>query len=124
MPILFSFLPKEKPGVPFSRMKAVAPRLPLVRSVMATTEYISASPPLVIHCLVPFSTKWSPSLVAVVWMPPASDPALASVSPKAASFLPLAMSGRYFFFCSSVPNRMMGKVPSPVAAKAREMPPQ
>jgi len=35
MPIFFSFFPKEKPGVPFSTMKAEAPLAPLDLSVMA-----------------------------------------------------------------------------------------
>ena len=46
-------------------------------------------------------------------------PALASVRPKAASFLPAAISGRYFFFCSSVPKSRIGNVPSAVAAMAK-----
>ena len=37
MPILFSFLPKVKPGVPFSTMKAEAPRAPRSGSVRAMT---------------------------------------------------------------------------------------
>jgi hypothetical protein len=37
IPILFSFLPKVNPGVPFSTMKADAPRAPLDLSVMAMT---------------------------------------------------------------------------------------
>ncbi len=41
---------------------------------------------------------------AVVSVPPASEPALGSVRPKAPSFLPEQRSGRYFFFCSSVPK--------------------
>ncbi len=108
MPILFSFLPKVNPGVPFSTMKAEAPRAPLDLSVMAMTVYIWASPPFVIHCLVPFSTYSLPSSFAVVWMPLASLPAFASVRPNAARFFPDAMSGRYFFFCASLPWRRMG----------------
>ena len=38
MPIFFSFLPNVKPGVPFSTTKADAPRMPLLRSVMAMME--------------------------------------------------------------------------------------
>ena len=37
MPILFSFLPNEKPGVPFSTMKNDAPRAPRPGSVIAHT---------------------------------------------------------------------------------------
>jgi hypothetical protein len=38
MPILFSFFPKEKPSVPFSTIKADAPRAPLDLLVMAIME--------------------------------------------------------------------------------------
>ncbi len=37
MPILFSFLPKSNPGVPFSTSSAVEPRTPRVGSVRAIT---------------------------------------------------------------------------------------
>ena len=40
----------------------------------------------------------------------ASEPAFASVRPNAASLRPEAISGRYFFFCSSVAKRRMGNV--------------
>ena len=56
MPIFFSFLPKEMPGSFFSTRKALAPRAPLVRSVRAMMVLNSASPALVIHCLVPLRT--------------------------------------------------------------------
>jgi hypothetical protein len=75
---------------------------------MAMTVYIRASPPFVIHCLVPFSTYSLPSSFAVVWTPPASLPAFASVRPKAARSCPDAIAGRYFFFCASLPWRRMG----------------
>ena len=53
---------------------------------------------------------------AVGSVPPASEPALGSVRPKAPIFLPLHRSGRYLRFCSSVPNWTMGKVPREVWA--------
>ena len=46
----------------------------------------------------------------------ASEPAPGSVSPNAASFLPEARSGSHSRFCSSVPNRKIGIVPSEVCA--------
>jgi len=46
------------------------------------------------------------------------------VSAKAASFFPAAMSGSQRFFCSSLPERIMGSVPSAVPAKLIAMPPQ
>ena len=47
---------------------------------------------------------------------PASEPAPGSVSPKAASFLPAASSGSQRRFCSSLPYRRIGIVPSEVCA--------
>ncbi len=44
----------------------------------------------------------------VVWTLPASDPALGSVKPKAPILAPLARGGKYFFFCSSLPNKKIG----------------
>ena len=63
-----------------------------------------------------------PSSRAVVCMPPASLPALASVRPKATRCLPLAMSGRNLFFCCSEPNSRMGNVPSAFAANEVDTP--
>ena len=103
MPIFFSFLPKVKPGVPFSTTSALAPRLPLAASVITTTVYISASPPLVMNCLLPFNTYSEPSRLADVLMALASLPAVASVTANAASLAPLATAGRYFFFWASLP---------------------
>jgi len=37
----------------------------------------------------------------------ASDPLVGSVKQNAASFSPVATIGKYFAFCSSVPNRVM-----------------
>ena len=45
-------------------------------------------------------------------MPVGSDPPVASVTAVVASRFPLARSGKYFFFCSSVPNFKMGSMPS------------
>ena len=47
--------------------------------------------------------------MAVVRRLPASDPEAFSDSPKAIRLSPLAIGGRYFSFCSSVPPRMIGK---------------
>ncbi len=83
---------------------------------------MSASPPFVMNTFVPLSTYSPPSLRAVVRCALASEPALGSVSPNAASRLPDAMSGRKRFFCSSVPYRRIGNVPSAVPANASAMP--
>ena len=47
---------------------------------------------------------------------PASEPASGSVSPKAASRSPAHSSGSHSAFCSSVPQRWIGIVPSEVWA--------
>ncbi len=66
--------------------------------------------------LEPLSTHSSPSRTAFVCTPWASVPAPGSVSPNAPIFLPLARSGRYFFFCSSVPYVRIGSAQSDVCA--------
>ena len=45
--------------------------------------------------------------MARVFMAPGSEPASGSVRPKQPMSSPLAILGRYFFFCSSEPNRKM-----------------
>ncbi len=49
-------------------------------------------------------------------MLPASDPASGSVRPKAASFWPPHSAGIHSDFCSSLPQRWIGIVPSEVCA--------
>ena len=107
IPILFSFVPKENPGVPFSTINAeisfcILPRFSIL-PVTAITMYTSASLPFVIKHLLPFSTHSSPSRTAFVCCPCASVPAPGSVRPKAPSFSPFARGTTYFCFCSSVP---------------------
>ena len=53
---------------------------------------------------------------ATVFAPSASEPLPASLSAYAATFLPLARSGRYLAFCSGVPKKTIGSVPMPVCA--------
>ncbi len=59
-----------------------------------------------------------PSTRARVLVLPASDPASGSVSPKAPSFSPLQSRGIHSRFCSSLPNRWIGCVPSDVWAQS------
>ena len=68
------------------------------------------------NCLAPFTTHSPSSSAARVWVLPASEPASGSVSPKAASFCPLQSCGSQSSFCSSVPQRWIGIVPSEVWA--------
>ena len=45
-------------------------------------------------------------------MPPGSEPAFGSVRPKQPIHSPVASFGRYFCFCASVPNSLMGTITS------------
>ena len=112
IPILFSLVPKVNPGVPFSTMKAeisfiILPLFSII-PVTAKITYTSASLPLVMKILEPFSTHSSPSKTALVCCPCASVPAPGSVRPNAPNFSPFARGTRYFCFCSSVPKVRIG----------------
>ena len=80
MPILSSFLPCEKPGVPFGTTNDAWPRWPSSGSTVATTTVTSAIPPFEMKTLVPFRTHSSPSSFAVVRSDLTSEPAPASVT--------------------------------------------
>ena len=84
-----------------------------VTAVIVTQPEMSV-PVLVMNCFAPFTTHSPPSSVARVCVLPASEPASGSVRPKAASFLPLQSCGSQSSFCSSVPQRWIGIVPSEV----------
>ena len=86
-----------------------------VRAVIVTQAEMSV-PALVMNIFAPSITHCPSRSSAVVRVAPASDPAPGSVSPNAASFLPEARSGSHSCFCSSVPNRKIGIVPSEVCA--------
>jgi uncharacterized OB-fold protein len=55
-PILRSFLPPERPGVPLGTRKQERPRVPLEGSVEAYTVCRSAMPPLEMKHLLPLIT--------------------------------------------------------------------
>ncbi len=106
--------------MPFSTINAeisfvILPRFSIM-PVMAKITYTSASLPFVIKIFDPLSTHSSPSSTAFVCCPCASVPAPGSVRPKAPIFLPLARSGRYFCFCSSVPYVRIGSQQRDVCA--------
>ncbi len=73
-------------------------------SVLQNTTRNLAISPFVINILFPLMTYSSPSLMAVVIAPAASDPASGSVIAHPVKALPSVKSGRYFFFSSSVAN--------------------
>jgi hypothetical protein len=93
--------------VPRSTAKALicfSPSDPVpVTAVMVTPALISV-PALVMNTLRPSMTHSSPCRRARVRVPPASEPASGSVSPKAQRRSPLSRQGRYFCFCSAVPK--------------------
>ena len=118
IPIFFSFVPNENPGVPFSTMNAEISFVILFMGIPIPKEYggqgcdvltyamcveelakvcgttaviVSAHTSLCIF--EPLRTHSSPSSTAFVCCPCASVPAPGSVRPKAPIFLPLARSG-------------------------------
>ncbi len=70
-----------------------------------------------IKILLPLSTYSSPSKTAFVCCPAASVPAPGSVKPNAPSFSPFASGTKYFCFCSSVPNFLIGSAQREVCAE-------
>ena len=77
------------PGVSMSTRKQVMPpRARFSGSVTAMTWAKSEKPALLMKRLVPFSTQWSPSSTARVFMPAGSPPASGSVWAKHATFSP------------------------------------
>ena len=83
---------------------------------MIVTQLVISVPALVMKIFEPLITHRPSRSSAVVREAAASDPAPGSVSPNAASFRPEARSGSHCRFCSSVPNRKIGIVPSDVCA--------
>ena len=83
----------------WARPSALVP----VRAVTVTREVMSV-PELVMKDLAPLMTHSSPSRLAVVRVPPASEPASGSVRPKPASVRPVARSGSHVARCSSLPK--------------------
>ena len=98
------------PGVPFGTIRFEISPSP-VTAVIVTQPVISV-PALVMKIFEPSITHSPSSRRAVVRVAPASEPAFASVSPNAARLRPEARSGSQRRFCSSLPNRKIGNVPS------------
>ena len=86
-----------------------------MRAVIVTPHVMSV-PALVMNIFDPFTTQRPSRCSAVVRTLPASEPAPGSVRPNAASFRPAARSGSHSRFCSSLPKRRIGIVPSEVCA--------
>ena len=77
-------------------------------SHFAHTTARSAIGALVIHIFDPLSTQSPPRRFAWVFMLPGSDPPCGSVSPKQPISSPVAMRGRYFCLCASLPKVWIG----------------
>jgi hypothetical protein len=85
---------------------------PEVSPSRAQTTATSATPPLVIHILVPLTIQSSPSRRARVRIEPGSLPESGSVRPKQPMASPAAIRGSHSCFCSSEPNFQMGNMAS------------
>ena len=68
MPCFLYFWPCDRPGVPGGTMNDAWPRPLSSRSTLATTTWMSAMPPLVIHALVPLITHSSLASSYVAWV--------------------------------------------------------
>ena len=86
-----------------------------VRAVIVTHDVMSV-PAFVMNIFAPLTIHSPSRSSAVVRVLPASEPAPGSVRPKAASLRPEARSGSHSRFCSSLPKRKIGIVPSEVCA--------
>ena len=74
-------------------------------SVFISTKTTLEPRPLVTHIFCPFSSQLPSSpFFAVDLMPWTSEPTSGSESEKAARISPVAIFGRKYSFCSSVPN--------------------
>src|SRR3989338_428129 len=107
---LFSISLVEYPFFPLhSIIKAVSPScFSLVSaSVRAIRMAMSATPAFEIQVFVPFRAHLSPREIALVLWLAASEPATGSVRAKHPINSPLHSAGRYFRFCSSVPQLRM-----------------
>jgi hypothetical protein len=104
-----------KPFVPCSTTNAVMPFcFDTSGFVRASTTQKPPTLPCVMNIFVPLMIQSSPSRLAVVRSPAESLPLPGSVRAHAASHSPRAAFGRYFFFCSSLPNASTCPVPSPL----------
>ena len=93
-------------------MNAESPFLPSSGSVTANTMATPARLPLVTNCFEPFRTQRPLRNTARVFRLLASLPACGSVRQKQPILRPAAMSGRYLFFCASLPQARIGPQPT------------
>ena len=72
-------------------------------TAVIVTHAVMSVPAFVMNIFEPLTIHWPSRSSARVRVAPASEPAFASVSPKAASFSPDASCGSHCCFCSVVP---------------------
>src|ERR1700733_7110236 len=101
----------DSPFQPFSRMKPRISSLPSSSSFAHTTN-TSAIGEFEIHIFDPDSEKPPFTFLARVVMLAGSEPEFGSVRPKQPIHSPVASFGRYFSFCASVPNALIGTMTS------------
>src|SRR5947207_1689090 len=94
------------PGRSRGTMKHETPLWPFDLSVCAKTTNQLATPPLVIHCLVPFKTYLSPFFTATDFMPRTSEPAPGSLRQYAAQEHSSTSRPKNSFFCASFAERL------------------
>ena len=108
-PSLSSFLPTETPGASRGTTKQVMPLWrPEGSPMRPNTVYHWAKRALVIQRFWPSITYSLPTLRTVVRMPATSEPASGSLHAYAAKMGASVSEPSHFFFCSSVPARMIG----------------
>ena len=90
----------------FSAMKQVKPRWrgSACGSVLTSTNTSEERRPFVTHIFWPLISHVPSSFLAEVLIACTSEPSSGSESENAARISPVAIRGRYFRLCSSVPN--------------------
>ena len=127
MPCFLNFDPCDRPGVFGGTTKLACPRPLSAGSTDATTTWMSAMPPLVIHVFWPLSTHSSlaSSYTALVFKPETSEPASGSLTQNAASASFSGVPkhcGTHSMICSGVPLPKIPATPSVVPTMERPMP--
>ena len=116
-PILWWISWGWKPGWSVSTRKQATPRWAFSGSVWAKISATLAWLPSEMNIFAPLITQPESVLRARVFWLAASEPVSGSVSPKHPSHSPEHSFGRYFCFCSSVPQRRIAEQTSEVCTE-------
>ncbi len=87
-------------------------------TAVTVTSLLSSVPEFVMNSLRPSITQCPSTSAALVFVPPASDPASGSVNPKPASACPETNIGNHSCFWASVPKRKTGIAPRETPASS------